>query len=451
MKRFYILLALLTGALSMPAQTDTSSYRLLIDATVIDFPQNKELPGRFPSMAQATSWSNGLYDLGFWGIHAGNNALFRHTNQNSSIGKRILKGVTGYALGFAFSKYGSELPIPLGVWAHEEYHRSVLGVNGIASKNGNWLFSRWDGTVYGVHDSTLANLKTENINGLLYSYVAGVHSGNMTTRTNMIMDQFHDRAFYKGPLYLSNALYTWNYFRFAASPMSDSVKVLAPPHENANPEERDYAGSDLNAWIHDMFNPNKPFDARDNFPGGEGENRRIGFSDLTGEEQDYLKRQKQLSLLNFVNPSIFGVNRIRTGEHSNIGFFFQYYPTHFGNDISLVLPIKTARNNWLIAFHNYNNRTSSFAGLELGIFEKSVHPKCNVTLLLHGWSQPENQNFFAYEGTAGGAAFAKVDYLITPALRVSVATQAKTKGWVAGNPYLNSNVSVNAGISWRLI
>lgn len=451
MRTFYILLALVTGTLSLTAQNDTSSYRLLLDITVVDFPQNKDLPGKFPSMTQTTSWSNGLYDLAFWGIHSGNKAIFRHTDQHSPLGKRILKGATGYALGFAFAKYGSELPVPFGVWAHEEYHRAVLGVNGVASKNGNWLLSRWDGTVYGVHDTTLADLKKNNINGLLYSYVAGIHSGNMTTRTNMITDQFNDREFYKSPLYLYNALYAWNYFRFATSPLSDSVKVLAPEHENANPEERDYAGSDLNAWIHDMFNPDKPFDARDNFPGGEGENRRIGYSDLTGEEQDYLKRQKNLALLNFINPSIFCINRIHTGDNSTISFFFQYYPTHFGNDISLVVPLKTSGNNWVIAFHNYNNRTSSFAGIELGIFERPLHPKCNVTLLVHGWSQPENQDFFAYEGTTGGAVYARADYLITPAFRISVAAQAKSKGWVAGNPYLGSNVSVNAGISWRLI
>jgi len=70
--------------------------------------------------------------------------------------------VSGKVLFRGFVKYGSELPIPLGVWAHEEFHHSVLGVNGISSKNGNWFLSRWDGTVYGVSDEQLSDLKRES-------------------------------------------------------------------------------------------------------------------------------------------------------------------------------------------------------------------------------------------------------------------------------------------------
>lgn len=83
------------------------------------------------------------------------------------------------------------------------------------------------------------------------------------------------------------------------------MKILAPPDESRNPVERDYAGADLTSWAFDMFNPDAPYTSRDPFPGGDGVNRRIGFSDLSQEAQDYLKKQKNLSLLNFINPSIF--------------------------------------------------------------------------------------------------------------------------------------------------
>lgn len=96
-----------------------------------------------------------------------------------------------YTLSLAFVKYGSELPIPLGVYTHEEFHR----VN---------------------------------------------------------QDFYNQRTFYKNPFYLYNAFYVWDYFRFSASSDADSVKVLALPDEDPDPYFRDYAGADLTAWIYDL-------------------------------------------------------------------------------------------------------------------------------------------------------------------------------------------------------
>lgn len=446
--RLLVLFAIIGG--TSYAQSDSSASRLILTVPIIDLPQNSALPSRFPSMQQSTAWSNSLYDIGFWGVNSISDRLFRKVTPESSAAKRLVKGSFNYAVGFAFARYGSELPIPLGVWAHEEYHRSVLGINGIASKNGNWIFSRWDGTVYGVSDEQLSSLKRNNLNGLLYSYVAGVQSENMTTRTNVIRDVHNGRTFYKAPLYLANAIYVHSYFRFATSDLSDSVKVIAPQHEDKNPSERDFAGSDLNAWIHDMFNPTKPYESRDNFPGGEGENRRIGFSDLNGEEQDYLILQKKLSLLNFINPAIFTIHEFKTGRYTSFNIFMQYNPTHFGNDISVVVPVKTRKTDFLFALHNYSNRRSGFMGVEIGVLNKQVARGLSVSAILHGWTQPEKQNFFTYEKEAGGAVEFGADYSFAKRFDANVLVTAKTKGWMAGNPYLNSNVSVSAGFTYRL-
>ena len=41
-----------------------------------------------------------------------------------------------------------------------------------------------------------------------------------------------------------------------------------------------------------MFSPDRIYTERDKFPGGEGINRRIGFSDLTTEGRITLIKQK---------------------------------------------------------------------------------------------------------------------------------------------------------------
>ena len=85
-------------------------------------------------MEQSLAYSKGIYDVSYWGIQGLGEKLFpqAESKKGSLWGKRAFT----YGLGLAFAKYGSELPIPLGVWGHEEFHRSVLSVAGLNSENG---------------------------------------------------------------------------------------------------------------------------------------------------------------------------------------------------------------------------------------------------------------------------------------------------------------------------
>jgi len=450
MKKLIYLGIILLSANSLSAQ-DPAAYKLRLSYSFFDSPQNLNSAGRYPSMMQSVELSSGLYDLSFWGIDAAGDAIIK--NRNNSFAGKIANTGLKYLLGFGFSYYGSELPIPLGVFTHEEFHRSVLGVNDISAKNGNWFINRWDGTVYGLSDEVLSELKINGINDLLYSYVSGVQSESFLTRVNVIQDFYHPRTFYKNPLYLYNAYYVHDYFKFSASPLSDSVKIIAPRHEDVNPFYRDFAGADLTAWIYDMFSPETPYTDRDLFPDGEGVNRRIGFSDLPSEGQDYLLKQKKLSLLNYVNPAIFLINRIKVSPDFEFIAFLQYNPVHFGNDIALYFPYKLKSINQLIVIHRYSNRDKKFPGLQYGIY--NVAPFLNKKLELGGtlslWSQPENQGFFDQSGELGGALEMMSDYHIGKNLLVNITAGYKTGGWEIGNPYIDPKAKFRVGIKYSLM
>ncbi len=362
-KHACLLLSVLFSVIVLRGQ-DTSRYALRLDLPFADLPQNVALPYTVPSMYQALEISNGFYELGFYGIESLSNRLFRHADEKGRTA-RWTRGVFNYGLDLLFSKYGSELPIPLGVWGHEEFHRSTLGVAGITSKNGNWLLNRWDGTVYGVSDDQLVKLKSEDPHQLLYSYVAGVQYEIVLNQRVSLHDFYKKRSHYKSALLLYNAHYVYNYFKFSCSVLSDSVKKLAPPHEHADPAQRDYAGADLTAWMYDMGQPLKPFSSRDSFPGGEGVNRRLGFLDLDKESQDFLVRQKRLSLINFLNPGIFFVNRVNFGKNFSMSLFAQYAPTHFGNSVAVFAPFRIKSYGLLIKAYQYNNRQQRGAGWDL--------------------------------------------------------------------------------------
>ena len=452
MKTIKTIVLLMSILAQLSFAQDSSQFRLRLGLSLADFPQNFQSAHPLPSAEQSVELSEDLYDLSFWGISALSHAVVRNA-KHTLLGGLLQQGVE-YGLGFAFAKYGSELPIPLGVFTHEEFHSDVLGSAGYSSLNGNSLFNRWDGTAYGVTDEELTRLKADNLATLLYSYVAGVQSETYLTERGVLDDFYHRRSFYKGPLYLYNALYVWDYFHFAASPESDAVKQIAPAYESPDPFYRDYAGADLTAWIFDMFGPTSPYTSgRAAFPNGNGVNRRVGFSDLTPEGQDYLKKQELLSLLNFVNPAIFTLNRISIGPELETLFFLQYSPTNFGNDIALFLPVKYKQLNHLLAFHLYGNSTKSFVGLRYGLAE--LRPLTGVPLAfspaLSFWVQPESQGFYDATGKVGGSLQIETTYELGESFAIAGSVSYKTEGWMLGNPYLGKSFGFRCGVKYKLL
>ncbi len=439
---YLLLLAVISLSTGLRAQTGSD---LSVSVPLYDYPENLESGFRNPSMQQSADWSAALYDLGFYGIHRAGSLLIRNTG--NSMGGRLARGGLEYALGLAFSYYGSELPIPLGVWGHEAWHGAVLQTEGIQALNGNSLFHRWDGTVYGVTDQQLSDLKSSNTPKLLYSYLAGVQYEINNTAAGTVSDFYNDRTFYKAPLYLYNAWYVYNYFRFSVSPMTDSVKVIAPRYEDGDPYYRDFAGADLTAWIYDMFAPDRPWEERSAFPDGEGVNRRVAFSELDSDGQAYLLRQKKLSLLNFLNPAIFLVHSIGIGDQFRFLPFLQYVPTHFGHALSLELPFSVQGAGYYAAVRRYAAYEAAYWGVAFGLNEVALGPGIDLDIVGSYWEQPKDQDFFSTSGRAGGSIHMKLAYRLFPHLSLFGELGYKGKGWELGNPYLDPVLSFRTGIA----
>lgn len=310
------------------------------------------------------------------------------------------------------------------------------------------MMNRWDGTVYGVSDSSLNQLKAANPDQLLYSYVAGVQYEIALNEKTTLNDFYKRRTLSKNALLLYNAYYVYNYFKFSVSPFSDSVKILAPPHENDKPEERDYAGSDLTAWTYDMFNPKEAFIARDSFPNGEGVNRRVGFSDLSPEAQNYLIQQQKLSLLNFINPALFFVNRIRINSDFSFNAFAQYAPTHFGNAISIFIPMQYEKYDLLLSLTNYTNKNSGGMAIGMGLYNYKWSERMETDISASFWQQPIS--FLDDTNINGGSLSLKSRYYFKTNFAGYIAVIAKTNGWLMSSPFLSRNISVQFGVNYNL-
>lgn len=430
------------------AQDSSTVYQLDLRIPVADYSLSN--PSPLPSMQQATDWSNSLYDAAFWGISKAGNRIFSGKKGLPEKRRQFFATSFSYALQLGFARYGSELPIPLGVWAHEEYHRAVLSSGSLRSKNGNFFINRWDGTVYGIGDTALASLKNSHPEILLYSYTSGAQAELMSTRTISMDDFFNRRTQYRNALLLYNSWYVYNYFHFACSPLSDSVKVIAPAFEDQHAELRDFAGADLNAWVYDMLSPGTSFFSRDSFPNGEGVNRRIGFSDLSGEGRAFLTDQKRLSLINFINPGIFFINRIPAGRHASFTFFAQYAPVHFGNAISLTIPARINACNFYLRANRFANRNISTYGVDAGISDWKIRKTGRLSVSASASFRVQPESYFSDNKNTGGSASLSMACRLSDYFSVNATVFGKTKGWEMGSPYLNDNFSVQAGLRFHL-
>jgi hypothetical protein len=66
------------------------------------------------------------------------------------------------------------------------------------------------------------------------------------------------------------------------------------------------------------------------------------------------------------------------------------------------------------------------------------------------WTQPNNLFFKDTKTRLGGLIQTRSLFLITPKFSVYTEVEAKSKGWVADNPYLKGYVNFRAGLNFDL-
>jgi len=99
---------------------------------------------------------------------------------------------------------------------------------------------------------------------------------------------------------------------------------------------------------------------------------------------------------------------------------------------------------------NYANHNNWMPGIELEAFDyllgKNVIKKpIPITARVMAWLQPENQLFFSQKSKIGGLIEAKIQYPLSKYINPFISVTAKTNGWVAGNVYLENNISGSFG------
>ncbi|MBI5538375.1 MAG: hypothetical protein HY898_36970 [Deltaproteobacteria bacterium] len=394
-----------------------------------------------PGMQQSLWLATDAYELAHFGIGEGlglgSGVQWRETVS------RIAIGAADIAL----------IQLPPGLaWQHEEWHRAVLSHRGISSFNDvyDFDFTKSAIAVSHVSDAGLVRLKRDHPADLVRLETAGFEA-NYELATNLEKTQFFHRTrswnvVALWSLYLSNILY----LQTCAGKEADSLTDEMNQSDGANVAKRDFTGADCTGWTYDLFRPDEPYAARGVHPSGVGINRYRRFSDLTSAEKDYVRAERDLSLLNLIDPALLGFTDFKAGAMRWNGHV-RYMPTSFGSTLDLDAFLAHGQHNLFATLHGYRNRDHMFPGLTLEMIRLPVgspwgYPQLTLGLKASAWLQPENQRFLQSTAAPGGQVAARVGVAVSKLAEPYVEVDAKTAGWVAGNVHLDPAVVVRAGL-----
>jgi len=246
-----------------------------------------------------------------------------------------------------------------------------------------------------------------------------------------------------------NAANVTFYLNSCASKEADTSTDSQNKDDGANIGKRDFTGLDCTAWVYDLFRPDEPYQTRGVHPSGVGINRYIRYSDLNDNERSFLRKNMMLSLLNFADPFLIGYDRFNAnvfGKDLQWNARLSHFITSFGYTVDANLFLRWDDKKFLIKLHNGFNTETYFPGLSVAWIDQRL-PWDNLFLNheLTVWNQPRGQNVHSLAGDTMVAASEKLAYKMgnyTP----YVGVEAKTPGWLAGNVYLERNLTLWTGL-----
>lgn len=404
-----------------------------IDIPIYDAPFNYERGGyTVPSMRQSLAWSTSYYE----NFHRliGGDGLERNTWR--------LWGVVGFDL---LSNY-----IPLGnAWMHEEWHRAVMSRRDISSYNEVYTFPFFQDiiAVTNVSDTDLIRLKKDHNADQVRLSAAGMEA---QVAQNLAIERHHffdDSTTFDQPFLVMNAMSNAIYLGLCSSKGADTTTREQQVAEGPDIGKRDFTGLDCNAWVYDLHRPDEPYTARGVHPSGVGINRYITNTQLTDRERRYLRRQFAFSFLNLVDPFLVGKDSFRSeffGKEWNWNANLAHSLTSFGYVIDARFFLRAGDEKYLLTLHN-GFAHKYYPGLTLEIVDLPVGDGFFVTSGITLWGQPTDQRLDATKRQWMLDVMSQFSVQWTRQTFYYFGVQAKTPGWMMGDPYLDGNVSVWTG------
>jgi hypothetical protein len=421
---------------------DLQTPRVYVELPLLDAPFNTAHGGRWPSMQQSLWLAADGYEV----LHT---ALRRVADPYGPPGWNRFLGI---ALLVGADLLTINLP-PMLAWQHEEWHRAVLANHGIDSFDDIYNFRIFDEliSVSHVRDEDLVRLKAQHPADQVRLGMAGIE-GNQE-----LIAALERVSFFEGSraahlvilplLAFNNSAYLFT----CASSSGDELTDELLKKETSDLAPRDFTGLDCTGWVYDLFTPDEPYGARGLHPSGAGINRYRKRSDLTAEGRDYLERQAWFSLVNFLDPRMFGLRRLASGgadgrAPSYWNLALRHLPAAFGYAFRGDLYWRRAETRLFGSLYAYGNGQRLLPGADATLLGLPLGPLA-LSPRLALWLQPRRLRYDSRGLAPGGLAGLRLGWRRWERIQPFVEVEGKTEGWVPGIVQLGASLSVRTGLS----
>lgn len=450
-KLFFALVGCVWTQASINAQSDTIKTKFIVDIPLLDLPANTDNNGlafkQFsPSMQQSLGLSKSIAEAQQYYTKR----IFFNPKKRYTLAGKILRESGLAASNILIESLIAGTPFGTG-WTHEEWHRAVMNKNNVRSFNDMNTFPIGAETVSVSRekDRDLARFKASNNADFVRMGVAGIEAQQEYVKAVQKDNFFYELNLSSQVSYVFNIYNSITYVKTCSTPEGDKTTREMEEKEGIKISKRDFTGLDMTAWIYDLSRPDEAYAQRGIHPSGVGIRRYRLTTDLNGEELNYLKKMGRLHYINLISPHMVFINSIRLNKHTRFNFSAFHYLTSFGYDLGSNFFIEHKKNKLFFALHNYHNLSHNFYGIEAQIIDQEItlnKYKLWITPAFHLWNQPVNQEFRTSVSQFGGKLSLSISAKLGNTWKPYIALSAKTKGWVAGDVYLNSNVSGMIGL-----
>ncbi len=429
---------------------------LLLELPLLDIPFNTANRFSFPSMHQSSAITSSVTQ----GVHQALAILW-----HPEVTDRSLKGLFSNRRlgGLCSSIFLFDVLSPFRGWSHEEGHRAVLSSRGISSRNDMYQnpFAAMV-SVSHVRDEDLAWLKDHYPADMVRLAEAG---GEIQLE---LVFRMRKANFFSGRssrydladwwINVGNLAY---YIWLCGDDEANRIIEKETLKEDTNISKRDIVGGDYLSWVYDLFRPDDPYLSGlrgKPHPSGVGVDRYIQPSELTKEELRYLRRQGRLIFLNFLSPQMFGFDRFRgTNPITHKSFWWNaavsHHLTSFGTATGLHLFYQQGKTNLALTYNSYLSRYKYWPGIsvELVRYPITIDGKIlSLSTSASAWFQPCEQRFASTKAQAGYGIMINATYPLFRYLAWYIECDAKSRGWMAGNVYLDSAFQTRSGVMFSL-
>jgi hypothetical protein len=431
------ILLILFFAISVSAQGKPADQ--VTNWPLVELPFNQTTNYAWPSMQQSLMLSSSVYQTA-------HTVIERKSDENdvSNLGKRL------FIVGFDFVVNG--LPLGSG-WMHEEWHRAVMTNRHVASQNDVYKLNVFSELIAVSHvdDEELIRLKKDFPADQVRLSAAGIES---QTAQNFYLEkaEFFDHSpSWDQPLLWLNHITNFGYIQTCTTKDSTRVTKDQNSEDGTDISKRDFTGLDPLGWVYDLFRPDEPYEARGTHPSGVGINRYRTLDNLTDEEKSFLSLQKNLSLLNFVDPFLFNFREFSgtfRGEPIKWNAKLQHYLTSFGYDVDVVLMANYQERNYLFVSHQFFNNKRYFPGFTLELYKWPVAEKLLGSIAISVWEQPLDHLVNTDSGFVGGSLNLTGFYQYSDRLQPFLYMNLKDRGWEVGQVDLGRGFLLGSGLSY---